>query len=138
MQRAPHKLIAANNVKAFFTGPSSKDVCVGKIVTRNGGVSQFIPEPTKPPKPRNLTTKNFLGYCLAGKVQVPLVIPATGYMKARERGLRLAASIHHDLPTLTLSFYLRRQLVEAKEHPQDLEPPREPRRLDYVSPAALT
>lgn len=122
LQKTPHDLLAASNVKAFFRGPSSKDVSVGKIVTSSSGGSKFIPEPKKASKPRQLKTKNFLGYCLlAGKIEVPLVIPATGYMKARERVLRLAAAMHHDRPSLTLLFYIRRnQLVEAGQRPQEL------------------
>lgn len=122
LQKTPHDLIAANNLDAFFDGRSPKDVRIGKIVTSSNGVSQFIPEPKKATKPRTQTTKNFLGECLVNdKYQVPLVIPATGYMKARERVLRLAAAIHDAQPTWTLLFSIRRsQLVEDGQRPQDL------------------
>ncbi len=121
MQRTPHELIAANNVKAFFTGPTTKDVCVGKIVTRDG-VSQVVLEPKKAAKPRKLRTKNFLAYCLVGEsTEIPFGVPATGYMKARERVLRLAAAMHHDLPSLTMSFHIRRyQFIEAGQSLEEL------------------
>lgn len=50
LQRKPHELIAATNVSTFVEPLSKKDVCVGRLVTSNAGVSEFISQPKRASK----------------------------------------------------------------------------------------
>lgn len=120
LQQKAHPLIALNNVSAFFQAPSKEDVYVGDVVRTSEGKSKVALAPKKAPKPRTLKHKNFLGYCVIEHSQIPLVVPATGYMEARRIVLRLAAALVADDGKKLMSFYLRNQEIEDGQDPEQL------------------
>ncbi len=120
LQKKDHPLIALNNVSAFFHGPSEKDVHVGNVVPTDDGKSRVVLTPKKETKPRKLKEKNFLGYCVIGRSQIALVVPATGYMAARKVVLRLAAALIEEHGKKAMSVYLRNQEIEDGQEPERL------------------
>jgi len=102
------------NIQILFGDVRPKDVHVCTVHVDEQGRSTVVPvaEPKKS-RPKPQTEKTFIGCCTIGTTAFYLPVPATGYMKARELLLCLAASFQEESPAQAATFTIRNQVVEA-------------------------